>query len=294
MKSTSSSNGSSPWMLCTVTEVEETKQMLTMIPILLTTIIPSTMIAQTNTLFVKQGTTLDRHMGNFKIPAASLNAFVTISMLTCLLLYDRFFVGIMQKITKNPRGITLLQRMGIGLFIHIIIMVIASFTERYRLKVARDHGVFDKHGEVPLTIFVLLPQFVLMGCADSFLEVAKIEFFYDQAPESMKSLGTSYSQTSLGIGNFVSSLLLSTVAHVTRARGHHGGWIQDNLNVSHLDYYYAFFAVLNVVNLGVFLVVAKFHVYKAEVSDSIKVLEQELKEKISVHGNRGEASEAGT
>ncbi|KAK9931236.1 hypothetical protein M0R45_018522 [Rubus argutus] len=46
---------------------------------------------------------------------ASLGAFVTISMLISVVLYDRFFVKFMRKLTKNPRGITLLQRMGIGM-----------------------------------------------------------------------------------------------------------------------------------------------------------------------------------
>ncbi|KAH9681865.1 protein NRT1/ PTR FAMILY 5.2 [Citrus sinensis] len=271
---TSSTN---PWMLCSVTQVEETKQMLAMIPILVATFVPSTMLAQINTLFVKQGTTLDRAMGsNFKIPPASLTGFVTLSMLICVVLYDRYFVRITRRWTKNPRGITLLQRMGIGLVIHIIIMVIASFTERYRLSVAKDHGIVEKGQQVPLTIFVLLPQFVLMGTADAFLEVAKIEFFYDQAPESMKSLGTSYSMTTLGIGNFLSTFLLSTVSDITKRHGHKG-WILNNLNVSHLDYYYAFFAILNVLNFVFFLVVAKFYVYKAEVSDSMEVLTEELK-----------------
>ncbi|KAE8734979.1 Protein NRT1/ PTR FAMILY 5.2 [Hibiscus syriacus] len=267
-----------PWMLCTVTQVEETKQMLRMIPILIATIVPSTMIAQINTLFVRQGTTLDRHMGNFKIPPASLAAFVTISMLICVVLYDRFFVPVVRKWTKNPRGITLLQRMGIGLVIHIIIMVIASFTERYRLSVAREHGLVEHGGQLPLTIFILLPQFVLMGTADAFLEVAKLEFFYDQAPESMKSLGTSYSFTTLGIGSFLSSFLLSTVSRITRRHGH-GGWILNNLNKSHLDYYYAFFAVLNCLNFIFFMAATKFYVYKAEVSDSMHVLTEELKAK---------------
>ncbi|XVF62813.1 hypothetical protein PTKIN_Ptkin09bG0038700 [Pterospermum kingtungense] len=265
-----------PWMLCSVTQVEETKQMLRMIPILIATFVPSTMVAQINTLFVKQGTTLDRNIGSFKIPPASLAGFVTISMLVCVVLYDRFFMPIMQKLTKNPRGITLLQRMGIGLVIHIIIMIIASLTERHRLSVAREHGLDENGGQLPLTIFILLPQFLLMGAADAFLDVAKIEFFYDQAPESMKSLGTSYSSTSLGIGNFLSSFLLSTVSHITRKHGHQG-WILNNLNKSHLDYYYAFFAVLNFLNFIFFLVVVKFYVYKAEVSDSMHVLTEELK-----------------
>ncbi|KAK3038695.1 hypothetical protein RJ639_028149 [Escallonia herrerae] len=265
----------SPWMLCSVTQVEETKQMLRMIPILAATFVPSTMIAQVNTLFVKQGTTLMRSVGSFKIPPASLAGFVTISMLVCVVLYDRFFVKIMQRWTRNPRGITLLQRMGIGMALHILIMIIASLTEMHRLRVAKDHGVVESGKQVPLSIFTLLPQFILMGTADAFLEVAKIEFFYDQAPESMKSLGTSYSMTSLGIGNFLSSFLLSTVSHITEEHGNKG-WIRNNLNASHLDYYYAFFAILNFLNFICFLVVAKFYVYKAEVSDSMTVLREEL------------------
>ncbi|KAJ0093802.1 hypothetical protein Patl1_25663 [Pistacia atlantica] len=195
-------------------------------------------------------------------------------MLVCVVLYDRYFVKIMRWWTKNPRGITLLQRMGIGLVLNIIVMTIASLTERYRLSVAKKHGVVQNGGEVPLTIFVLLPQFVLMGTADAFL-VAKMEFFYDQAPESMKSLGTSYSTTTLGIGNFLSSFLLSTVSDITQEDGHQG-WILNNLNASHLDYYYAFFAILNILNFAFFLAVSRSYVYKAEVSDSIEVLTEEL------------------
>ncbi|CAM8880718.1 unnamed protein product [Rhodiola kirilowii] len=263
------------WSLCSVTQVEETKQMLRMIPILFATVVPSTMIAQINTLFVKQGMTLDRKVGNFQIPAASLAGFVTLSMLVCVVLYDRLFVPIMRRVTKNPRGVTLLQRMGIGMVIHIILMTVASLVENHRLQFAKDKGLVGG-GQLPLSIFTLLPQFLLMGTADSFLEVAKIEFFYDQAPENMKSLGTSYSMVSLGVGSFFSSFLLSTVAKITSRNGHKG-WILNNLNDSHLDYYYAFFAILNFLNFLLFLVVSKFYIYKAEVSDSMEVLEEELR-----------------
>ncbi|KAG7996661.1 hypothetical protein I3843_01G172700 [Carya illinoinensis] len=248
-KASIKTGSTNPWILCSVTQVEETKQMLRMLPIFVAMFVPSAMIAQVNTLFIKQGSTLDRSIGSFKIPPASFTAFVTISMLVTVVLYDRFFVKIMQRWTKNPRGITLLQRIGIGL----------------------DHG-----GQVPLTIFILLPQFVLMGMADAFFYVGRIEFFYDQAPESMKSLGTSYSMTTLGGGNFLSSFLLSTVSHITTKHGHKG-WILNNLNASHIDYYYAFFVILNILNFIFFLIVVKFYVYKAEISDSIKVLTEELK-----------------
>ena len=118
-----------------------------------------------------------------------------------------------------------------------------------------------------------------MGVADAFLEVAKLEFFYDQAPESMKSLGTSYSLTSLGMGNFLSSFLLSTVSNITKERGR--GWILNNLNESMLDYYYLFFALLNFFNFVSFLVVIKFYVYRAEVIHSLDVNEEEVKVMVS-------------
>ncbi|KAJ4878127.1 Protein NRT1/ PTR FAMILY 5.2 [Raphanus sativus] len=263
------------WNLCTITEVEETKQMLNMLPVMFATFVPSATVAQVSTFFVKQGTTLNaRIAGNFSIPPASLSAFVTVSILVSIVLYDRVFVKITRKFTGNPRGITLLQRMGIGIIFHILLMTIACFTERYRLKVAANHGLIHQKGaKLPLTIFVLLPQFVLMGVADAFLEVVKLEFFYDQAPESMKSLGASYSLTSLGIGNFLSSFLLSTVSKITKERGR--GWILNNLNESRLDYYYLFFALLNFVNLLLFLLVVKFYVYRAEVSHSVDAKEEE-------------------
>ncbi|KAM0932272.1 putative proton-dependent oligopeptide transporter family, MFS transporter superfamily [Dioscorea sansibarensis] len=265
----------SPWILCTVTQVEETKQIIRMLPIFITMFIPCTMIAQVNTLFIKQGTTLNRNIGpHFQIPPASLSAFLTISMLVSVVVYDRFLVNFMRNITKNPRGITLLQRIGVGVLIHTVIFVIATFTERWRLSVARKHGLdlIKNSGQVPLSIFIILPQFVLMGISDAFLVVGKLEFFYDQAPESMKSLGTAYSLTAYGVGNFLSSVLLSTVSEITRRNGN--GWVMDNLNASHLDYYYALLVVLSFVNFLAFLLVSKFYTYKAE--DFNKVQSEDL------------------
>lgn len=246
-----------------------------MIPVLAATFIPSTMLAQSQTLFIKQGTTLDRSMGpSFEIPPACLAAFVTIFMLISLVLYDRYFVPAIRQYTHNPRGITLLQRLGIGLILHTIIMVTACLAERKRLKVAREKDVTGKNDIVPLTIFILLPQFALMGVADSFVETAKLEFFYDQAPEGMKSLGTSYFTSSLGIGNFLSSFFLTTVSKFTKRHGRKG-WILDNLNVSHLDYYYAFLAVLSFINFFFFLFVAKSFVYNADVTETKRDLAME-------------------
>lgn len=188
-KAATKTGETSAWMLCSVTQVEETKQMMKMVPILVATFIPSTIVAQSNTLFIRQGTTLNRNIGpHFEIPPACLIAFVTIVMIITIALYDTVFVPAIRRHTKNPRGITLLQRYGLGLLLHIAIMVTACLAERKRLSVARENLRLDENDKTPLTIFVLLPQFALTGIADAFVEVAKIEFFYDQAPEGMKSM----------------------------------------------------------------------------------------------------------
>lgn len=277
-------------MLSPVTQVEETKQMVKMLPILIATLIPSAAVAQGGTLFIKQGATLNRSMGpHFKIPPACLTAFITIFMLVTIVIYDRYMVPFLRRYTKNPRGITLLQRMGIGLVLHVVIMLTACFVERKRLHVARTEGALGKEDIVPLTIFILLPQFALMGVADNFVEVAKLELFYDQAPEGMKSLGTSYFTTSLGVGHFLSSVLLTTVSDVTKRNGHRG-WVLDNLNISHLDYYYALLAILSFLNLLFYFLVAKLFVYNVDVDSK-----RDLQEAIDAAApSKGLAAEAGT
>ncbi|WVZ96680.1 hypothetical protein U9M48_042285 [Paspalum notatum var. saurae] len=258
------------WSLCTVTQVEETKQILKLVPLLVTMIVSCTLVAQTNTLFVKQGATMNRHMGPyFQIPPASLGSFVTLTMLIGVVVYDRLLVKAVRRYTKNPRGITLLKRIGTGLFLQVLSMAAASVTESRRLAYARTHGLDKTGGELPLTVFVLLPQFVLMGLADAFMAVGTIEFFYDQAPESMKSLGTAMSLTAYGIGNFLSSFLLSTVTGITRNRGN--AWVTNNLNASNLDYYYAFLTVLGGINFLAFIVLSVRYTYKAKSTDAIHI-----------------------
>ncbi|KAI3470943.1 hypothetical protein Pfo_027606 [Paulownia fortunei] len=249
---------------CTVTQVEGTKLVLGMAMIWLVTLIPSTIWAQINTLFVKQGTTLDRHLGsNFQIPAASLGSFVTLSMLVFVPMYDRYFVPFVRKKTGNPRGITLLQRLGIGFMIQILAIAIAYAVEVKRMRVIKAHQVKSPEAIVPMSIFNLLPQYVLLGVADVFNAIGLLEFFYDQSPEDMQSLGTTFFTSGIGVGNFLNSFLVTVVDKMT---GRNGGksWIGKNVNDSHLDFYYGFLLILSALNLGAFLWASKKYVYKRE------------------------------
>lgn len=230
----------------------------------LVTLVPSTIWAQINTLFVKQGTTLDRHVtSTFQIPAASLGSFVTLSMLVSVPMYDRYFVPFMHRKTGNPRGITLLQRLGIGFCIQILAIAIAYVVEVKRVRVIQTHGIAGRDAVVPMSIFNLLPQYVLLGIADVFNAIGLLEFFYDQSPEEMQSLGTTFFTSGIGVGNFLNSLLVTVVDQIT-GRGGGKSWIGKNVNESHLDYYYGFLLMLSAVNLGAFVLASRKYVYKVE------------------------------
>ncbi|KAJ6697051.1 hypothetical protein OIU85_003416 [Salix viminalis] len=230
------SNADSSNPSCTVTQVEGVKLVFGMVLIWLVTLIPSTIWAQINTLFVKQGTTLDRNLGpSFQIPAASLGSFVTFSMLLSVPMYDRFFVPLMQ-----------VRRM------HVI----------------RVHHVFGPKEIVPMSIFWLLPQYVLLGIADVFNAIGLLEFFYDQSPEDMQSLGTTFFTSGIGVGNFLNSFLVTMVDKITGTGGGKS-WIGNNLNDSHLDYYYGFLLVISTVNLGVFMWASSRYIYKKETLQAL-------------------------
>ncbi|KAG8085183.1 hypothetical protein GUJ93_ZPchr0010g9263 [Zizania palustris] len=260
-----SSPGEASWLApCTVTEVEEVKLISGMIVVWLTTLVPCTIWAQVNTLFVKQGTTLDRSVVGVRIPAASLGSFITISMLLCIPVYDRVLVPLARRRTGNPRGITLLQRLGVGCALQVVAVACAYLVELRRMRVIQERSTHGAHDTVPMSIFWMLPQYVLIGVGDVFNSVGILEFFYDQSPEGMQSLGTTFFTSGLGVGNFLNSLLVTLVDRATRGGGGGRSWIGDNLNASHLDYYYVFLLLLSVLNLALFVWVATRYEYKAE------------------------------
>ncbi|PIA58056.1 hypothetical protein AQUCO_00500171v1 [Aquilegia coerulea] len=165
--------------------------------------------------------------------------------------------------TGNPRGITLLQRLGIGCALQIISIVFAYAVEMRRMYVIREHGTVGAKDTVPMTIFWLMPQYVVMGIADVFNAIGFLEFFYDQSPGDMQSLGTTFFTSGIGVGNFLNSFLVTMVDKIT-GRGGRKSWIGNNLNDSHLDYYYGFLLGIAALNLGVFLWVSSKYTYKKE------------------------------
>lgn len=255
------------WRLCSVTQVEELKSIIRVLPIWATGIIFSTVYSQMGTLFVLQGNTMNLDLTkSFQIPSASLSLFDTISVIFWVPIYDRVIVPLARKLTGHKNGFTQLQRIGIGLVISILAMMVAGALELIRLRIVKENNYYElKH--IPVSIFWQVPQYFIIGCAEVFTFVGQLEFFYEEAPDAMRSLCSALCLTTAALGNYLSTLLVNIVTDLTT--GEHGGrgWIPDNLNYGHLDYFFWLLAFLSFINLGFYLVVSKCYTYKKPITN---------------------------
>eukprot|EP01018_Ginkgo_biloba_P000367 Gb_39767 [translate_table: standard] len=275
-----------PWTLCTVSQVEEVKLLLRVLPIWITNLMFAAVFAQVGTLFLNQGVTMERHLGpHFKIPAASFSLFVTLTIVILLPLYDKYFVPFAKRLTGDSRGLTLLQRIGVGQVLSTLSIAAAALVEMKRLKVAKDHGLQDNpHAVLPMTIFWLLPQYVLTGVCEVFISVGQLEFFYDQAPDSMRSVGAALYLSTVAIGMFISSLLVTIVSKNTN-------WITNNLNESHLDYFYWLLTGISIINFLLYLFCAYQYTYKPSIPEAMNGDHDKASNHLDQKGTDTESSE---
>ncbi|XP_023005958.1 protein NRT1/ PTR FAMILY 7.3-like [Cucurbita maxima] len=246
-----------PWRLCPITQVEEVKCILRLIPIWLCTIIYSVVFTQMASLFVGKGAAMKTTISNFHIPPASMSSFDILSVALFIFLYRRIldpFIGKLKN--SSSKGLTELQRMGVGLIIAVMAMVSAGIVECYRLKYAQaDCG---GSGSSSLSIFWQVPQYALIGASEVFMYVGQLEFFNAQAPDGLKSFGSALCMSSISLGNYVSSLLVTMVMKISTVDDM-AGWIPSDLNKGHLDRFYFLLAALTVIDSVIYIGCAKWY-----------------------------------
>ncbi|XP_027362188.1 protein NRT1/ PTR FAMILY 7.3-like isoform X1 [Abrus precatorius] len=250
--------GYNPWQLCPVSQVEEVKCILRLLPIWLCTIIYSVVFTQMASLFVEQGAAMKTTVSHFRIPPASMSSFDILSVAVFIFFYRRVldpFVGKLKK--SDSKGLTELQRMGVGLVIAVMAMVSAGIVEIYRLKYAKQ-GCTNCNDTSTLSIFWQIPQYAFIGASEVFMYVGQLEFFNAQTPDGLKSFGSALCMTSISLGNYVSSLLVSMVMKIS-TEDHMPGWIPGNLNKGHLDRFFFLLAALTSIDLIAYIACAKWY-----------------------------------
>ncbi|CAN6253658.1 unnamed protein product [Urochloa humidicola] len=255
---------SSSWNLRAMMQGEELKVLLRLLPIWLTSIIVSSAYTQMNTTFIQQGNAMNLSVLSVEVPAASMGSFEVVCVLTWVLLYTKVIVPVLMRsgFSFGDSGEpSQLQRMGAGRLLMALAMAVSALLEMKRLDSAA-------RGE-EITIAWQIPQYFLLAGAEVFCYIAQLEFFYAEAPDTMKSTCTSLALLTIALGSYLSSFIYTIVAAFTATAGR-PGWIPDDLNQGHLDYFFWAMAALCTLNFFAYSVFAKN--YKLKNQDSALIV----------------------
>lgn len=222
------------------------KIILRLLPIWTVLLMFAVIFQQPMTFFTKQGALMDHEVGGgvFVIPPAMLQSTITVSIILLMPLYDRMIIPLINAITGSSKGITVLQRIGVGMVFSVVAMAIAALVES-----RRRHLVAGQ-----MNIAWLLPQYVLLGVSDVFTVVGMQEFFYTEVPSAMRTIGIGLYLSVFGVGSLVGAVLISAIelATAVRGAGETHGWLSDDPQVARLDNYYWFLALLSSISFVIF------------------------------------------
>jgi len=251
--------------LATVTETESVKAMIRLLPIAFTMIFYNAIYAQMLSLFVLQGNGMNTQIGSIRPTAATVTVLDSISVIIFVVIYDLLLSPAFKRF-GHP--ISPLVRIGVGYCVAILSMIVAGCVEIARLNVAANEGltdvepVFSDPATIPdMSVWWQVPQYVLVGISEVFAMIGSMELFYQQAPDSMRSCASAIQLLTVGIGAYVAAALVAIVQAITTAGGA-PGWIADNLNQGHLDYFFFTLAVIMAVVGVLYIFIARAFTYR--------------------------------
>lgn len=144
---------------------------------------------------------------------------------------------IVSRITGVKRGLSELQRIGIGMIFAMLSLVSATIVEMVRLDMINKTGQVQQNTMVPMNILWQAPQYISVGIAKVFSVVGFIEFAYEQSPDAMRSCCQACSLLMVTLGSYLVSVMLKMIDSVTVGIGGNG-WIPENLNEGQLDLFF--------------------------------------------------------
>ncbi|CAK9168669.1 unnamed protein product [Ilex paraguariensis] len=252
-----------PLLDCSVSQVEDVKTVLKILPIFMSTIMLNCCLAQLSTFSVQQAATTNTKIGSLTVPPASLPVFPVLFIMILAPVYNHIIIPFTRKVTRTKMGITHLQRIGVGLVLSVVAMVVAALVKMKRKRVAAQSGLMNSTKPLPITFLWVALQYVFLGSADLFSLAGMMEFFFTEAPFTMRSLATALSWASLAMGYYLSSVLVSMVNRITGTFRHTPWLYDDNLNHCHLERFYWLLCILSGLNFLHYLIWANNYKYKS-------------------------------
>ncbi|XP_005095839.3 solute carrier family 15 member 4 [Aplysia californica] len=242
--------------------VDGVKSVIKVIPFCLLVIMYWAIYAQMSNTFFVQAERMDIRVGDINLPAAALNVFNTISIIVLIPIVDR---GLYPCFEKMGKPLTYLKRIGIGMVVAALAVIVAGVVEIYRKEAMNEPGGMHvqtlsdtQFNASSMSVFVQVPQFTLIGISEIFTSITSLEFAYNQAPIAMQGLLTGLFLAASGLGNWISSIILIIVKEATKD----DPWWGDEINDTKMENLLFLLGGLMMLNFFVFCIVAHYYNYQ--------------------------------
>ncbi|XP_051138431.1 protein NRT1/ PTR FAMILY 5.5-like isoform X2 [Andrographis paniculata] len=234
------------WTLCTITDVEKIKLAIRMAPLIPSIVFCGVIISIGNTYFIEQADNLNPKIGKWKTSTSYLLATYDSTKQSMVVF------GFLFQLISPRAGICT------AMFLSVLCCITAAKVEQRRLHVITRHGLIDKPDQrIPMSMYWMLPQFILLAMVDSLLEANVKSFIlrrYQNASRLLYPL--LFARAITGAGVLGGILLVYLAGRFSKRVGRRVNWFQESLSRSRMDHYYWAFAVLCTANLALFLVLS--------------------------------------
>ncbi|KAL0340469.1 UNVERIFIED_CONTAM: protein NRT1/ PTR FAMILY 5.5 [Sesamum radiatum] len=224
------------WKLSTLTQVRNAQYIIFMIPLAMAFALWGLISSLSYTYFVEQAKTMNRKVGSLTVPITILLWFWAQGR--------RLFPRLLCSLWYVP-----IAGIATSMILGVVCCITAGSVESRRLNMVRKHDFLHKpDAEVPMSVFWLVPQFVLLGAVDGLLEFCTAAILMNKFVFSWWKFMLNFINLVHGFGCFGSVLIVYIAGGVSDGEGH-SGWFQDSLNESRIDKYYWMLAWLIACNV---------------------------------------------
>ncbi|KAL2479506.1 Protein NRT1/PTR FAMILY 5.5 [Abeliophyllum distichum] len=237
------------WKLCALIEVRNAQYLIYMIPMAMAFTFGGLLSSLSHTYFIEQAKNMNHKVGSLTLPITVLFWLYAQARQHFPKLYFGF-----ASCWPNARSYGPIIGIAVSMMLGVLCCITAASVESRRLDVVRKHGLLDKPDDtIPMSVFWLLPQYILLGAADGVLELSTAAFLNNYFILPWTQFMLTFTSLGQGLGCIGSVLCVYIVGKLSE-RGGNPSWFQGTLNESRLDKYYWTLAWLIASNIVPYIV----------------------------------------
>ncbi|PON43549.1 Proton-dependent oligopeptide transporter family [Parasponia andersonii] len=278
------------WSACTVKEVEETKKAICRIPVCLSLIMLGVVASLGDTYFQEQASTMNNKVGSYSVPLVVLQLWYKLSRATLGRLYLKTVKRLSSHSDNNMNNninstntnklvmISSISYAGcagipISMIFTVLCCSVAAIVEKNRLDDFYRKGLDSTTEKVGMSMFWLLPQYLLLGASDGILDKSVGLLFHDQIPTRSDRFMPLFCSGIVGLGALANVLSVFAASKISDSRDDGTSWFGDTLNDSRIDSYYWLLTALSSANLIYFTILYFCTSLRSELRESDQTMD---------------------